>query len=133
MYIQLKSKKNYINIYTYENSSKSFENINIWIKDLRQNSSPDTKIFLIGNKADLEESRVIQKEQGEKLKEDYDIDYFIEASAKTGFNVQEIFVKAAKLLFEEYISYNYIKKKEEKIYIKSQESKESNNNGSRCC
>ena len=129
----MKSKKNYINIFTYENSAKSFEDIDIWIKELRQNSSPDTKIFLIGNKADLEESRVIKKEQGEKLKEEFDIDYFIEASAKTGLNVQEIFVKAAKILFQEYISYNNIKKKEEKIHIEPQESKESNNNGSRCC
>jgi len=103
------------------------------MKDLRQNSSPDTKVFLIGNKADLEESRVIQKEQGEKLKEEYGIEYFIEASAKTGFNVQEIFVKAAKLLFEDYISYNNIKRKEEKIIItKNQKSKENNAHGSRC-
>jgi GTPase SAR1 family protein len=129
----LKSKKNYINIYTYENSTKSFESIHLWIKELKQNSSPDTKIFLIGNKADLEESRVIQKEQGEKLKEDYGIEYFIEASAKTGFNVQEIFVKAAKILFQEYITYNNIKRKEEKIYIMPQENRKNNNNGSRCC
>ena len=129
----MKSKKNYINIYTYENSTKSFENIHLWIKELRQNSSPDTKIFLIGNKADLEKSRVIQKEQGEKLKEEYGIEYFIEASAKTGFNVQEIFIKAAKLLFQEYITYNSIKRKEEKIYIMPQENRKRNNNGSRCC
>ena len=30
------------------------------------------------------------------------MDYFIESSAKTGFNAKEIFVQAAKLLFYEY-------------------------------
>ena len=128
----MKSKKNYINIYTYENSSKSFENINIWIKDLRQNSSPDTKIFLIGNKADLEESRVIQKEQGEKLKEEYGIEYFVESSAKTGFNVQKIFVKAANILYQEYILYNKRHKKKQKIYLNNYKQ-ENNESKSYCC
>jgi len=132
LYIQLKSKKNYINIFIYENSKKSFEGIDSWIKDLRQNSSPDTKIFLIGNKVDLEESRVILKEQGEQLKEEYDIEYFIEASAKTGFNVQKIFVKAAKLLLKDYILYNNKKRKKGKIYLDNFEN-ENNDSRSYCC
>ena len=132
LYIQLKSKKNYINIFIYENSKKSFEGIDSWIKDLRQNSSPDTKIFLIGNKVDLEESRVILKEQGEQLKEEYDIEYFIEASAKTGFNVQKIFVKAAKLLLKDYILYNNKKRKKGKIYLDNF-GNENNDSRSYCC
>ena len=82
-------------------SEQSFNNLEMWINEVKNKGNPDISFILIGNKADLEESRVIQKEQGEKLKEDYDIDFFIEASAKTGFNVQEIFVKATKLLFKE--------------------------------
>lgn len=132
LYIQLKSKKNYINIFIYENSKKSFEGIDSWIKDLRQNSSPDTKIFLIGNKVDLEESRVILKEQGEQLKEEYDIEYFIEASAKTGFNVQKIFVNAAKLLLKDYILYNNKKRKKGKIYLDNF-GNENNDSRSYCC
>ena len=34
-------------------SRKSFDNIELWLKDLKINSSPDIKIFLIGNKTDL--------------------------------------------------------------------------------
>ena len=56
---------------------------------------------MIGNKADLEEERVIRKEQGEKMKRDYGFDIFMETSAKTGFNAQELFVEASKLLYEE--------------------------------
>ena len=34
-------------------SPSSFENIDIWLKELRTNSNPDVKVFLIGNKVDL--------------------------------------------------------------------------------
>ena len=74
------------------------------------NSSPDIKIFLIGNKADLEEKRVINKDEAEKYKDDYELDFFIETSAKTGMNAQEIFVQAAKTLYDDYILYNKEKK-----------------------
>ena len=98
----------FLNIIKY--SHKSFDDIDLWIKDLKTNSSPDIKIFLIGNKADLEEQRVINKEQAEKCKEDYDLDYFIETSAKTGMNAREIFIQAAKILYENYFLYRNEKK-----------------------
>jgi len=77
------------------------------------NSSPDIKVFLIGNKADLEEKRVINRDEAEKYKNDYDLDYFIETSAKTGMNAQEIFVQAAKILYDDYVLYNNEKKNKE--------------------
>ena len=43
---------------------------------------------MIGNKADLNETRIIKTEQGEKMKNDYGFDLFMETSAKTGFNAQ---------------------------------------------
>ena len=85
-------------------SIKSFNDVEIWIKNLRENSSPDIKIILIGNKCDLEE-RVVSKEDGEKLKNDYDFDYFIETSAKTGLNAKNVFIQAAKLLYTEHLEY----------------------------
>ena len=72
-----------------------------WQKELRTQASQGIKIFLIGNKADLEDQRVISKEQGEKMKNDYGFDLFMETSAKTGYNAQELFFQAGKILFEE--------------------------------
>ena len=43
----------YFNILKY--SKDSFNNIDIWLKELRTNSNPDVKVFLIGDKADLED------------------------------------------------------------------------------
>ena len=74
------------------------------------NSSPDIKVFLIGNKADLEEKREVNRDNAEKYKNDYDLDYFIETSAKTGMNAKEIFVQAAKILYNDYVLYNNEKK-----------------------
>ncbi len=84
--------------------------MDLWIKDLKLNSSPDIKIFLIGNKADLEDKRLIYKEQGEKCKDEYDLDYFIETSAKTGMNAREIFIEAVKILYDNYLLYRKEKK-----------------------
>ena len=87
------------------NSKESFNNIDIWLKELRTNSNPDVKIFLIGNKIDLEEERQVSKETGEKYAKDNKINKFIETSAKNGINAQSTFVEIAYLLYEDYKKY----------------------------
>ena len=58
--MQLMSKFELKNELTCFYSRHSFESIESWIKELKMNSSPDIKIFLIGNKSDLEEHREVQ-------------------------------------------------------------------------
>ena len=41
-------------------------------------------------------------EEAENLVNDLEFDYFIETSAKTGLNAEEIFIQAAKLLYKEF-------------------------------
>ena len=80
-------------------------NIDTWLKELKLHSNPDAKVFLIGNKQDLEESRVVSKEEGEKYAKELGINSFMETSAKTGFNAQNVFIEAAKLLYDDYQKY----------------------------
>ena len=87
------------------NSKDSFENIEMWLRELRTHSNPDAKVFLIANKIDLENERKITKEQGENFCKMNKLNLFIEASAKTGFNSKKIFIKAAKMLFDEHLKY----------------------------
>lgn len=87
------------------NSKESFDNIEMWIRELRSRSSPDVKIFLIGNKNDLEAKRVVTTEQGETFYKQNQLNLFMESSAKTGFNVQQIFIKAAEILYNDYNKY----------------------------
>ena len=94
-----------IMVYSIENED-SFTNIEKWLNDIKTQSNPDVRIFLIGNKADLEEKRKVTKEAGEKFRNDHDISFFTETSAKTGLNVQNVFMEAAKDL---YIQHEEIK------------------------
>jgi GTPase SAR1 family protein len=65
-------------------------------------------VIFIGNKIDLENERKITEEEGKKLAEDYEVNLFMETSAKTGFNAQELFVKAAELLNKEFEQYQLV-------------------------
>ena len=87
------------------NSKDSFDNIDVWLKELRMHSNPDAKVFLIGNKIDLENERKVDKKMGEEYARENNLHLFMECSAKTGFNAQNIFIEAAKILFEDYLKY----------------------------
>ena len=43
-------------VYSLDNY-QSFKNIDVWLREIRTNSSPEVKIILIGNKKDLEDER----------------------------------------------------------------------------
>ena len=86
-------------------SKESFTHIETWLKEVKLQSNPDIKIFLIGNKADLEDDRKVQAEEAKQFKDENGIHYFREASAKTGLNAQEVFIEAAKLLYKEHLKY----------------------------
>ena len=89
-------------LYSVTNRS-TFQHIDTWIKELNQNSTQNIKIILVGNKSDLEKDRKVSYEEGEKLKNKHNIDYFIETSAKTGNNAKNVLIEAAKILYKEYI------------------------------
>ena len=87
------------------NSRESFIHINQWLKEIKIQSHPDVKIILIGNKIDLEDERQVSTEEGKKFKEENQILYFEETSAKTGINAKEVFTEAARILYNEHKKY----------------------------
>ena len=87
------------------NSRDSFLHINQWLKEVRIQSHPDVKIILIGNKKDLENERNVTYEEAQRFKEENQILYFEETSAKTGINAKEVFTEAAKILLKEHNNY----------------------------
>ena len=82
-------------------SMKSFRNLEIWINEIKLNSNPNVKVFLIGNKKDLENKREVPISKAKQFYKDHNLNMFFEASAKSGFNSQKIFVEAANILFTE--------------------------------
>ena len=72
---------------------------------IKTQSSPDVKIFLIGNKVDLADKRKVPQELAEQFVKDNHLNYFIEISAKAGFNASTVFIEAAKILYLEHLRY----------------------------
>ena len=91
-------------VYAIDNM-ESFNHIETWLKEVKLQSNPDIKIFLIGNKSDLEENRKVTTEAAKTFKDENGIHYFSEASAKNGVNAKEVFIEAAKLLYGEHLKY----------------------------
>jgi small GTP-binding protein len=85
------------------NNKDSFQHAETWLNDLKNQANPNVKVFLVGNKSDLENERVISKEEGERFKEEKKLDRFFETSAKTGENARSALLEAAKLLYKEYL------------------------------
>eukprot|EP00761_Pharyngomonas_kirbyi_P012284 gb/GECH01012311.1/.p1 GENE.gb/GECH01012311.1/~~gb/GECH01012311.1/.p1 ORF type:complete len:217 (+),score=46.29 gb/GECH01012311.1/:1-651(+) len=73
----------------------SFMNVRNWMKNIEQHASKNVNKILLGNKCDLVEKKVITKEQGEQLAQEYDIKFF-ETSAKNNINVEEAFLTIAQ-------------------------------------
>ncbi len=118
-------------------SKESFEHAEAWLNELKNQANPDVRIFLVGNKADLEELRQVSKEEGIKYKNEKNLDVFMETSAKTGYNARNVLIEATKLLYKDYLKYSEIeqknketKKKEENQKLnKEKEAKQKKN----CC
>jgi Ras-related protein Rab-14 len=55
--------------------------------------------MLVGNKADLEDQRDVSFEEAQQFAKENGL-LFVEASAKTGSNVEEAFLKNARLIFQ---------------------------------
>ena len=118
----------------------SFESIDQWLKELKLNSSPDIKIFLIGNKIDLEDKREVSTEQGKNMQNDYNLDLFIESSAKNGHNTEFIFAQAAKLLYTDYNKYKIgnpllgrLKDNKNNNRLKKEDVKQNIQHKKKCC
>lgn len=77
---------------------KSFHNIRNWIKNIDEHASEGVNKILVGNKCDCEEKKVISREQGQALADEYGIP-FLETSAKSNINVEEGFFTLAKYSF----------------------------------
>ncbi|KAJ2853608.1 GTPase Ryh1 [Coemansia erecta] len=76
---------------------ESFSQTSKWIDDVRAERGNDVIIVLVGNKTDLNDSRQVSTEEGEKKARDLNV-MFMETSAKAGHHVKALFKKIAQAL-----------------------------------
>ena len=94
---------------------ESFEAVDRWINDLRNNTDERLEIFLIGNKSDLEEKRQVTKEEGEEKAKEKEV-AFMETSALNCNNIEKAF---NEILNKVYLAYKPQEKKSEGGFIES--------------
>jgi len=70
----------------------SFENVEKWLGELKENATPDITMMLVGNKTDLAQARVVSTEDGKSYSGRNGIS-FMEASALTASNVEASFLQ----------------------------------------
>lgn len=78
-------------------NEESFTRAKNWVKELQRQASPNIVIALSGNKADLANKRAVDFQEAQSYADDNSL-LFMETSAKTSMNVNEIFMAIAKKL-----------------------------------
>ena len=77
----------------------TYNHLSSWLTDARNLTNPNTVIYLIGNKCELESQRDVTYDEAKLFAEENGL-MFIEASAKTGTNVEEAFLETAKKIYQ---------------------------------
>ena len=83
-------------------SRESYNNLENWITNLKKYALPCSKLILLGNKCDDEENREVSYEEGKKICEKHKLLFFMEVSAKDGFDSPNFLEKVAISLYEDY-------------------------------
>ena len=122
-------------ILTYSIASKeSFNNLSVWLEQLNNADDLSKKpVIIVGNKLDLEESREVSHEEGEKFAKEHNYNFY-ETSAKTGKNVKEAFFDIFEQLYKKFED-EITGKKSKKENIKIEKGKKNDNNKekNKCC
>ena len=116
-------------------SRESFNNLGNWIEQLTKYSLPNSKIILIGNKNDDEQHREVTYKEGKKVCEKYNLEFFLEISAKNGYSSPNFFELAAISLYKDYEKHKddseiTLNNKDESIML---DGKHYISKGGRCC
>jgi small GTP-binding protein len=77
---------------------KTFDEVNMWLNDVRSLCDPSAVVILIGNKSDLASGRVITMIEAEQYAQHQHLTY-LETSALNGANVREAFLRVATAIY----------------------------------
>lgn len=78
---------------------ETFVNLLDWLKEIKQHAAEDVRVYLIGNKSEMEDQREVTIQRAMEFAKEQKIHKVFETSAKTGYNVEEVFSCVAKELY----------------------------------
>ncbi|TKW17619.1 hypothetical protein SEVIR_5G379900v4 [Setaria viridis] len=104
-----------------------------WIRNIEQHASDNVNKILVGNKADMDESkRAVPTAKGQALADEYGIKFF-ETSAKTNLNVEQVFFSIARDI-KQRLSETDSKPEDKVVNIRQDQGAEaSSSQKSACC
>ena len=70
------------------------------MKDAKYNCNLNVIYVLVGNKSDLEDERVVTQEEAYQFADENDL-LFFETSARTGENVQKVFMHSSSFILDQ--------------------------------
>jgi len=73
----------------------SLQSANEWLRLFRENTNESIPIIMVGSKIDLEEDRSVAREEALAKQDELNCLDYLECSAKSGENVEEVFEKIA--------------------------------------
>ncbi len=79
---------------------KTFENIGNWVDEASAYLEPNTPHWLVGNKVDLTDERVVSKSQGRECAKELGSVNYYETSAKTAENLDDMFGEVIERVIE---------------------------------
>lgn len=117
----------------------TFENIDRWLKELRDHADSNIVIMLVGNKSDLRHLRAVTAEEATQYASENGLS-FIETSALDASNVEQAFQKILEAIHQ-IVSNKALEGNDQssnplpgqRITIVSDSNDETKNSGNKCC
>lgn len=103
---------------------ETFQHVKTWLKEVQENtgyvSRDSQNIMLVGNKCDLEHRREITRQEAQEFADQHGLLY-MEASAKSGDNVDSIFLTLSSEIYDK-ITKGTVNPRDKQYGIKSRET-----------
>ena len=113
---------------------RSFDNLGSWVKDVKNNTEQEIPLFLVGNKCDVENNLIeVTKEEGEQFMKQYNLKYYSDISAKTGYKVLDTFEEVAETVYKDFCSKRNPKQKMNKMTLEKKDELIEKSPKKKCC
>ncbi|KAI1728025.1 ras family domain-containing protein [Ditylenchus destructor] len=99
--LYMKNGQGFVLVYSITAQSTFNDLMDLRDQILRVKDTDDVPMILVGNKCDLEDERVVGKDQGHNLARQFN-SAFLETSAKAKINVQEVFYDLVRQINRRY-------------------------------